>query len=133
MTTDRREGLSPTSVALGHEIGHAVRTRRGAGLPGQTNLMKLTGIGDGQQQLWSLTDEEYVNITQVESKLLKEQGLNGRLFHKDYAESLEVQAFLRLEAYQQTGADEEHVKKILQAIQTKDFAQADQLLQMVRF
>jgi hypothetical protein len=130
MTTNNREGLSPTSVALGHELGHAVRKRLGADVTGNPEFLKLTGVDQELWGLWSATDEELLNITQVENKLLVEHGLEPRKFHKDYGETVEFLTNLRLEKY---GSDASHdptkLKEMQQALAAKDFEEAGRLLQ----
>jgi len=84
-----REGLSPTSVTLGHELGHAVRNRRGANTSGTQHLLTRTAVHADQIGQWSNDDEELVNIRQVENKLLVEKGLDPRDFHKDYHGAIE--------------------------------------------
>jgi len=129
MTTTNREGLSPTSVALGHELGHSVRKRRGADVAGNRNFLKLTKVPTELHNLWSLTDEELVNITQVENKLLVEQGLDPRIYHKDYGESVEELIYVRLQKYEQSaGHNPATLKEIQQAFQAKDLDKAVRLL-----
>lgn len=129
-----REGLSPTSVALGHELGHAIRNRLGASVSGESRFLNLTGVAPEKQGFWSNTDEELVNITQVENKLLTEQGLHPRIFHKDYEESLQETGYVRLAQYQKS-PHVDHVKfaQIQTAIQQKKFNLAGRLLRAEGF
>ena len=129
-----REGLSPTSVALGHEIGHGIRNRLGASVPGESRLLNLTGVAPEKQGFWSGNDEELLNITQVENKLLKEQGLHPRTFHKDYEESLQETGYVRLARYQKSlPFDPVKFGQIRTAIQQKKFDLAGQLLRAEGF
>jgi hypothetical protein len=124
-----REGLSPTSIALGHEIGHGIRNRLGASVSGQSQFLNLTGVTPEKQGFWSNNDEELLNITQVENKLLAEQGLHPRIFHKDYEESLQETATVRLLRYQKSPhVDQVKFGQINTAIQQKKFALAGRLL-----
>ena len=129
-----REGLSPTSVALGHEIGHGIRNRLGASVSGESRFLNLTGVAPEKQGFWSNTDEELVNITQVENKLLAEQGLHPRIFHKDYEESLQETGYVRLARYQKS-PQYNAVKfgQISTAIQQKKFDLAGRLLRAEGF
>jgi len=129
MTTSGREGLSPTSVALGHELGHSLRYRKGASVSGWTEFLKLEGINPEAWVLWTHTDEELINITQVENRLLTEKGLEPRTFHKDYLESLEQLAYLRVNKYQKSPKhDGVKSAQIYRAIQGKKFNLAGRLL-----
>src|SRR6266700_1733560 len=131
-----REGLSPTSVALGHELGHAIRFRKGASLSGITpGFFKLKGISEEKQGFWSNNEEELVNITEVENRLLEEQGLNPRIFHKDYEESLQETGLVRLNRYQKRSKtyDQDKHAEIYEAIQKKNFNLAGQLLRAEGF
>jgi hypothetical protein len=133
-TTNNREGLSPTSVALGHELGHAVRKRLGADISGNSDFLKLTGVHPELYGLWSVTDEELLNITQVENKLLVEHGLAPRKYHKDYGETVEFLINLRLEKYQRDpGYDPTKFGEMQQAILAKDFEEAGRLLRAEGF
>jgi hypothetical protein len=134
MTTSSREGLSPTSVALGHELGHSVRKRRGADVTGERHFLNLTGVPTELHDLWSLTDEELVNITQVENKLLVEQGLDPRVYHKDYEESVGELIYVRLKRYEQSASpDPTTLREIQQAFQAKDMNEAVRLLHQEGF
>jgi hypothetical protein len=129
-----REGLSPTSIALGHEIGHGIRNRLGASVSGQSQFLNLTGVAPEKQGFWSNNDEELLNITQVENKLLAEQGLHPRIFHKDYEESLQETATVRLLRYQKSGhVDQVKFGQINTAIQQKKFDLAGRLLRAEGF
>src|SRR5262249_55086894 len=122
VTTNNREGLSPTSVALGHELGHAVRKRLGADFSGNRDFLKLAGVDPELYGLWSVTDEELLNITQVENKLLPEHGLAPRKYHKDYGETVEFLTNLRLEKYQRDpGYDPTKFGEMQQAVLAGDF------------
>jgi hypothetical protein len=129
-----REGLSPTSVTLGHELGHAIRNRLGASLSGQSQFLNLTGVPAEKQSFWSNNDEELLNITQVENKLLAEQGLHPRIFHKDYEESLQETGYIRLARYKKS-PHRDPVKdgQINTAIQQKKFDLAGRLLRAEGF
>jgi hypothetical protein len=90
LATTKREGLSPTFIALGHELGHALRLRRGASVSGGAApggfLEKSHGVTSTRKKgLWT-EPEELLNIKLVENKLLVENDLAPRLYHKDYAE-----------------------------------------------
>jgi hypothetical protein len=129
-----REGLSPTSIALGHEIGHGIRNRLGASVPGESRFLNLTGVAPEKQGFWSNNDEELLNITQVENKLLTEQGLHPRTFHKDYEESLQETGYVRLARYQKSGhVDQVKFGQINTAIQQKKFDLAGRLLRAEGF
>jgi len=129
-----REGLSPTSVALGHEIGHGIRNRLGAAAPGDAHLLNLAGVTPEKQGFWSSSGEELVNITQVENKLLAEQGLHPRIFHKDYEESLLETAYLRAARYRKSAKyDAGKFGEIQTAIQNKDFNKTGRLLRLEGF
>ncbi len=79
--------------------------------------------------LWTHTDEELINITQVENRLLTEKGLEPRTFHKDYLESLEQLAYLRVNKYQKSPKhDGVKSAQIYRAIQGKKFNLAGRLL-----
>ena len=126
-----REGLAPTSVALGHELGHAVRTRKGASVSGITpGFFELTGIHPEKQGYWSGNEEELVNITEVENRLLPEKGLNPRIFHTGYEESLQETGLLRLKRYHDASKtfDNEKYSDIYELIKGKKLDLADQLL-----
>lgn len=103
MTQDEKEGLSPTSIALGHELGHAIRNRRGANISSNPGFFEEVGIPEEIKGHWTTDEEELVNITQVENKLLKEKGLKPRIFHKDYEESIQENLNIRLEKFQNPG------------------------------
>ncbi|HET9183996.1 MAG TPA: hypothetical protein VFP59_17850 [Candidatus Angelobacter sp.] len=129
-----REGLSPTSIALGHEIGHGIRNRLGASVSGQSQFLNLTGVSAEKQGFWSNNDEELLNITQVENKLLPEQGLHPRIFHKDYEESLQETATVRLLRYRKSPThDASKSGPIYTAIQQKRFDLAGRLLRAEGF
>ncbi|HEX3094385.1 MAG TPA: hypothetical protein VHW72_17245 [Candidatus Angelobacter sp.] len=129
-----REGLSPTSIALGHEIGHGIRNRLGASVPGESRFLNLTGVAPEKQGFWSNTDEELVNITQVENKLLTEQGLHPRTFHKDYEESLQETGYVRLARYRKSPKyDAVKFGQIYNAIHGKQFNVAAELLRAEGF
>lgn len=129
MTQDEKEGLSPTSIALGHELGHAIRNRRGANISSNPGFFEEVGIPEEIKGHWTTDEEELVNITQVENKLLKEKGLKPRIFHKDYEESIQENLNIRLEKFQKSGfMDKMAFPEILEMISQKKFNQADKLL-----
>jgi hypothetical protein len=68
----------------------------------QAQFLNLTGVPAEKQSFWSNNDEELLNITQVENKLLAEQGLHPRIFHKDYEESLQETGYIRLARYKKS-------------------------------
>ncbi|MDB5674274.1 MAG: hypothetical protein JWM65_1256 [Sphingomonas bacterium] len=129
-----REGLSPTSVTLGHEIGHAVRNRQGANIDGGRDLQALTGIPQDERGQWSDNDEELVNIRQVENKLLVEKSLDPRDFHKDYHGAIEEALTVRGLKYHNFAG---HSPGVFTAWQTamgqRNFPQADTVLTQVGY
>ncbi|MEG3145808.1 hypothetical protein U1839_14195 [Sphingomonas sp. RT2P30] len=128
---DWREGLSPTSVALGHELGHALRNRRGANIDSAFSPKLLThvGVDPEEHQQWSNTDEELVNIRQVENKLLVEKDLAPRDFHKDYDEAIIERLYVRCDEYRNgIGYNPAIYKKLQTAMANKNYAQANETL-----
>jgi hypothetical protein len=129
-----REGLSPTSVTLGHELGHAVRNRRGANTSGTQHLLTRAAVHPDEIGQWSNDDEELVNIRQVENKLLVEQGLDARDFHKDYHDATEEALNVRGLKYHHFAG---HVPGVFTAWQTamgqRNFAQANLVLTQVGY
>ena len=126
-----REGLSPTSVALGHELGHAVRNRRGANIDSAftPKLLSHVGVDPDEHNQWSNTDEELVNIRQVENKLLEEKDLDPRDFHKDYDGAVEEALTVRGLKYNSfAGHNPATLLAWHTAMAQKNFAQADLLL-----
>jgi len=125
-----REGLSPTSVALGHELGHAVHNRRGVNADGgRGNFLKAAGYDEEKSSLWTNSDEELVNITQVENKLLKEQGLHPRKYHKDYQDTLQEKCMIRLVRYNKGAhCNAKIVQNIYKEIDAHNLVKADLLL-----
>lgn len=124
-----REGLSPTSVTLGHELGHAVRNRRGANTSGTQELLTRTAVHADERGQWSNDDEELVNIRQVENKLLLEKGLDPRDFHKDYQGAIEEALTVRGVKYQNFAGHDPAVLLAWQAAMgQRNFAQANLVL-----
>ncbi len=132
-----REGLSPTSVALGHELGHAVRNRRGANVDSvfrAPNLLTHARVDPDEHGQWSGTDEELVNIRQVENKLLVEKGLNPRDFHKDYDEAVIERLNVRGFKYHNLVGHNPLVLTAWQnAMQQNNYALADTVLKQVGY
>jgi len=137
-TQDDREGLSPTYIALGHEMGHALHNRRGASLSGAgpgDHIMAAHGVTQDETPLWSGSPEEFQNINQVENKLLHEGGLKKRKYHKDYEETKLGQVTTRWLHYRdaphtdlEQAAKNARLDTIRQAVMDKDHATAHQLL-----
>lgn len=133
---DWREGLSPTSVTLGHELGHALRNRRGANVDSAftPKLLSHVGVDPDEHGQWSNTDEELVNIRQVENKLLLEKDLAPRDFHKDYDEAIVERLNVRGEKYYKSlGCDPLVFNAWQDAIAKHKYVLADTLLKNVGY